>query len=64
MGIINRIIKKQPNFVKRAYYNVVPFRNRYGKSFGETLDFLKDVDSWSYDRAKDYQFQEIGRAHV
>ena len=59
MGIINRIIKKQPNIIKRVYYNAVPFRNRYGKMFGETLDFLKEVDNWSYDRAKDYQFQEL-----
>ncbi len=59
MGIINRIIKKQPNIIKRVYYNAVPFRNRYGRLFGETLDFLKDVDNWSYDRAKDYQFQEL-----
>lgn len=59
MGLINRIIKKQPSFVKKLYYSTVPFRNRYGKLFGETLDFLNDVDSWSYERTKDYQLQEL-----
>lgn len=59
MGIINRIIKKQPTAVKKLYYNIVPFRDRYGKLFGETLDFLNEVDSWSYDRAKEFQFNEI-----
>jgi phenylacetate-CoA ligase len=59
MGIINRIIKKQPTVIKKLYYNIVPFRDRYGKLFGETLDFLRDVDSWSYDRAKEYQLNEL-----
>ena len=59
MGIINRIIKKQPTVIKKLYYNFVPFRDRYGKLFGETLDFLRDVDSWSYDRAKEYQLNEL-----
>ena len=40
MGSVNKIIKKSPNFVKSAFYKYVPFRYRYGKVYGETLDFL------------------------
>ena len=40
MGSVNKIIKKTPNFVKSAFYKYVPFRYRYGKVYGETLDFL------------------------
>lgn len=48
MGVINRFIKKQPNFIQKLYYNIVPFKWRYGKVYRETLDelnMLNGVDS-------------------
>lgn len=59
MGVINRIIKKQPSFIKNVYYNLVPFRYRYGKIFSDTSNFLNKVDEWSYDRSVEYQFNEL-----
>lgn len=59
MGIINRIIKKQPNFVKKIYYNTVPFKFRYGKKFRETTDFLEEVEFWGYENTKNYQFDKL-----
>ena len=59
MGVINRIIKKQPSFIKNVYYNLVPFRYRYGKIFSDTSNFLNKVDKWSYDRSVEYQFNEL-----
>lgn len=64
MGIVQRIIKKQPNFIKKIYYNIVPFKKRYGSVYGETVDFLNDVDNWTYDRTKEYQFNELKRVLI
>ena len=59
MGIIKTIVQKQPKLIKNLYYNIVPFRYRYDKLFGETYDFLKNVDTWGFDRTKEYQFIEL-----
>jgi len=59
MGIIKKIVQKQPKLIKNLYYNIVPFRYRYDKLFGETYDFLKNVDTWSFDETKEYQFNEL-----
>jgi phenylacetate-CoA ligase len=59
MGVIKTIIQKQPKIIQNLYYNIIPFRNRYSKVFGETYDFLKKVDSWDYGRTKEYQFKEL-----
>ena len=59
MGIINRIVKKQPTYIKKLYYNLVPFKQRYGKVYSETCDFLDEVDNWGYERSLDYQFNEL-----
>ena len=64
MGIVQRIIKKQPNFIKKIYYNIVPFKKRYGSVYGETVDFLNDVDNWTYDRTKEFQFNELKRVLI
>lgn len=59
MGVINRIVKKQPKLIKKIYYNLIPFEHRYGKVFHETSEFLKKVDNWSYDTSLDYQFDNL-----
>jgi len=59
MGIIKTLVQKQPKLIKNLYYNVIPFRYRYDKLFGETYDFLKNVDKWGFDRTKEYQFLEL-----
>ena len=59
MASISNIIKKQPQLIRRACYSIVPFRYRYGSKFRETCDFLENADSWSYDKAKDYQLNKL-----
>ena len=59
MGIIKRIIKNQPSVVKKIYYDLIPFKYRYGKLFTETKNFLEQVDEWSYERSKEYQLDEL-----
>jgi len=59
MGIIQRIIKKQPNFIKRLYYNIIPFNKRYGEVFDNTSKFLDEVETWSYGKTKEYQFNSL-----
>ena len=61
MGSVNKIIKKSPNFVKSAFYKYVPFRYRYGKVYGETLDFLLESQNWSEEKLKHYQLQQLQR---
>jgi phenylacetate-CoA ligase len=64
MGIVQRIIKKQPNMIKKIYYDLVPFNKRYGKVFDDTSKFLEDVEKWGYSQAKDYQFNELKRVLI
>jgi phenylacetate-CoA ligase len=59
MGIIKRIIKNQPPIVKKIYYDLTPFKYRYGKLFTETKNFLEQVDEWSYEKSKEYQLSEL-----
>jgi len=59
MGIIQKIIKKQPNFIKRLYYNIIPFNKRYCEVFDNTSKFLDEVETWSYGKTKEYQFNSL-----
>lgn len=59
MGIINKLIKKQPNVIKRLYYNIIPFNYRYGNVFNETKKFLEETDKWSYEDTKNFQFEKL-----
>jgi len=59
MGSVNKIIKKSPNFIKSLYYKFVPFRYRYGKIYGKTLDFLLESQYWDDDKLKEYQKEEL-----
>jgi phenylacetate-CoA ligase len=59
MGIVNRIIKKQPSIIKQLYYNIIPFKYRYSTTFNETCSFLEKVDTWRYDEAIEYQLDEL-----
>jgi phenylacetate-CoA ligase len=59
MGIIKRIIDKQPNVIKRMCYNLVPFKYRYGELFNNTVNFLNDVDNWTYTKTEEYQFNQL-----
>lgn len=59
MGSVNKIIKKSPGFIKKIYYNTFPFRSRYGKLYGETLDFLMQSKDWDEVKLKEYQFEQL-----
>lgn len=59
MGIVKRIVKAQPEFLKKTYYNLIPFKYRYGKIFRNTCNFLSDVDKWTFEQCREYQFNEL-----
>ena len=59
MGVVSRIIKKQPNFIKKIYYNLIPFNKRYGETYNDTSNFLDEVDLWGYDRTRQYQLDKL-----
>ena len=47
MGSINRKVKELPTICQWAYYNLVPFENRYGEEYRKTLEFLMKSSKWS-----------------
>ena len=59
MGSVNKIIKSCPGFLKRAYYNCVPFNRRYGKIFVETFQNLMTARTWNKQQLLDYQYLEF-----
>lgn len=59
MGSINKIVKKSPSFIKRLYYNAIPFSKRYGKVYEDTLSFLIESSKWDIQTKKDYQYLEM-----
>lgn len=59
MATAKRFLNKAPNFVKRAYYSIVPFGDRYGKEYVKTQKFLQQTLDWSPDKLKNYQFNEL-----
>lgn len=58
-SVINYILEKQPDFLKKIGYNLIPFKYRYGKKYYDFLNFLRKSKTWSYDESKNYQFQKI-----
>ena len=59
MGVVNKLIKKTPSILQRAYYNLVPFERRYGKVYKKTLDFLVESHGWSQPLLESYQLVEM-----
>lgn len=56
---INYIIGKQPKPLQKLLYRIIPFRYRYGKKYSEFLRIIKESKKWSYNEAKEYQFNEL-----
>jgi phenylacetate-CoA ligase len=56
MGSVNKIIKKSPFFIKKLYYNIVPFERRYGKVFHETFENLCKLRDLPIQNLQDYQY--------
>ena len=59
MASLNKYIKNSPNFVKKIYYNLVPFEKRYGKEFSKTYRFLNETLLWDSKKLKEYQFLKL-----
>jgi phenylacetate-CoA ligase len=59
MGSFLKNIKKQPLIIQRIFFRVIPFRWRYGKKFREQVQFLQDVESWSYQQTRQYQLRSL-----
>ena len=56
---IKYLIEKQPIFIKKIGYKIIPFRYRYGKVYDNFLNFLNKSKKWSFDEAKHYQLTQI-----
>jgi phenylacetate-CoA ligase len=61
MSVVSKFIKRRPDFIKRAYYNFVPFGYRYGKVFRDTYKFLKKSQHWDTEELREYQLDELTR---
>jgi len=59
MASLQSLIKRSPSFIQKFYYNLVPFKNRYGKVFMETYNFLLESEKWSKEKLEEYQLQEF-----
>lgn len=56
---IKYLIEKQPFFLKKISYKIIPFKYRYGKIYNKFLKFLKTCKKWSFDEARQYQLKQI-----
>jgi len=52
---IKFIIDKQPSFVKKIVYKIIPFKYRYGKKYNEFKSLINQSKKWSYDESINYQ---------
>ena len=52
-------IPPSPNIIKKTYYNLIPFRYRYGKGFNTFFKFLLKSSEWSEEKLKQYQNEEF-----
>lgn len=59
MGSISKIVKRSPGFIKKLYYDRVPFGKRYGKVYEDTLSFLNDSSQWNQEEKEWYQLTEM-----
>jgi phenylacetate-CoA ligase len=53
------LIEKQPIFLKKIGYKIIPFRYRYGKVYNNFLNFLNKSKKWSFDETKHYQLTQL-----
>ena len=53
------LIEKQPNFVKKIVYKMVPFKHRYGKTYNEFWFLINQSKKWTYDETKNYQLNTL-----
>jgi len=56
MSSVNKFIKKSPSFIKKAYYNFIPFEKRYGKTFYDTFKQLEKSRHFSLQDLQDIQY--------
>lgn len=59
MATAKRLIKKAPSFIRKAYFNYVPFGKRYGQEYINTLMFLRSTLNWTPQQLKEYQFYKL-----
>lgn len=61
MASLQSLIKNSPSFLKRFYYDLIPFSKRYGKVFNDTYNFLLESEKWSKEELESYQLSEFKR---
>ncbi len=59
MASLQHLIKLSPSWIKKIYYNIIPFSKRYGKIFNETYNFLLESEQWDIKKLEEYQLQEF-----
>jgi phenylacetate-CoA ligase len=52
------LIDKQPKFIKKISYKLIPFKYRYGKKYNEFVKLINDSKKWSYDETINYQLNK------
>lgn len=52
------ILDKQPNFIKKIAYKIIPFQYRYGKKYNEFRTLLHNSKNWSYDESLNFQLNK------
>lgn len=56
---INFLISKQPDFLKKIFYRIIPFKYRYGKKFNFFMKLIDKSKKWSYEESKNYQLDKL-----
>ena len=56
---LKHLLDKQPNFIKKVAYKIIPFKYRYGKVYNEFWDLINKSKNWSFDESKNYQLQKL-----
>jgi len=59
MSAVKRGIRKTPTWFQHIYYKLIPFANRYGRVYKQTLDFIMESQWWPRERLEAYQWNEL-----
>ena len=59
MSVVSRFIKKRPDFMKRAFFRLIPFRYRYGSDFRHTFNLLNKSQHWDIEELRRFQLNEL-----
>lgn len=59
MANLVKFINKNPKFLHKFLYNIIPFHYRYGKEYKKTLKYILKTEKQDYDYLKKLQFEKL-----